>query len=191
MNKVIKASAGTGKTYRLSLEYLASLIKGLDFSEIIVMTFTKKATAEIRERIFSHIKAILNESEEKGEIITALKEIYPELSIDKEMIKTVLRSLVTNAIKYTYAQGRVKVTTSQQDDGLRFTVSDTGMGIPPKYQDQLFEIDCGLSHEGTQNEKGSGLGLVLCKEFVEKHGGAIWVESELGKGTAFHFTIPF
>ena len=143
-------------------------------------------------RIIREVKELcLPMAEAKKIELTIHQEADPLLNIDKEMIKTVLRNLVTNAIKYTYAQGRVKVTTSQQDDGLRFTVSDTGMGIPPKYQDQLFEIDCGLSQEGTQNEKGSGLGLVLCKEFVEKHGGAIWVESELGKGTAFHFTIPF
>lgn len=96
MNKVIKASAGTGKTYRLSLEYLASLLKGLEFSEIIVMTFTKKATAEIRERIFSHIKAIINDNEEKDQIITALKEIYPDLSIDKELLREIYKKMILN-----------------------------------------------------------------------------------------------
>jgi len=96
MNKVIKASAGTGKTYRLSLEYLASLLNEVDFSEIIVMTFTKKATAEIRERIFSHIKAILNDSKEKKEIISALKDIYPELSIDRELLKEIYKKMILN-----------------------------------------------------------------------------------------------
>jgi signal transduction histidine kinase len=118
------------------------------------------------------------------------QEADPPVLVDKEMIKTVIRNLVTNAIKYTYAQGIVKVTTSQQEDSLRFTVSDTGMGIPPEYLDRLFEIDCDLSREGTQKERGTGMGLVLCKEFVEKHGGTIWVESEPGQGSAFHFIIP-
>jgi signal transduction histidine kinase len=64
------------------------------------------------------------------------------------------------------------------------------MGIPPEYLDGLFEIDCKLSQEGTEKEKGTGLGLILCKEFVEKQGGEIWVDSEEGKGSDFHFTIP-
>jgi len=109
---------------------------------------------------------------------------------DKEMIKTVLRNLVTNALKFTNTQGYVRISTCQIKNSLQFTVSDTGMGIPPQYLDGLFEIDCNLSREGTQQEKGTGLGLILCKEFVGKHGGKIWVESEMGKGSAFHFTIP-
>ena len=109
---------------------------------------------------------------------------------DKEMIKTTLRNLVTNALKYTYARGSVRISTRQKENSIQFTVADTGMGIPPKYLDSLFEIDCNLSREGTQWEKGTGLGLILCKEFVGKHGGKIWVESKIGQGSAFHFTIP-
>ena len=143
-------------------------------------------------RIIQEVKALCESMAENKNIrLEFQQEGDPPVSIDEEMIKTVLRNLVTNAIKYTDVQGSVKVSTCQQEDGLRFTVSDTGMGIPPKYLDQLFEIDCNLAQEGTESEKGTGLGLVLCKEFVEKHGGSIWVESEPGKGSAFHFTIPF
>ncbi len=110
---------------------------------------------------------------------------------DKEMLKTILRNLVTNSIKYTYSQGTVIMSTQRLEHSLQFTVSDTGMGIPSEYLDRLFEPDCDLSEQGTEKEKGTGLGLILCKEFVEKQGGKIWVESEVGKGSDFHFTIPF
>jgi len=96
MKKVIKASAGTGKTYRLSLEYLAALLKDIDFSEIIVMTFTKKATAEIKNRILEHLRAIINNNPEKKNIISSLKNIYPELEVDKQKLELIYRKMILN-----------------------------------------------------------------------------------------------
>lgn len=96
MNKVIKASAGTGKTYRLSLEYLAALLKDIDFSEIIVMTFTKKATAEIKNRILEHMRAIIKQSSEKENIISSLKNIYPELEVDRNKLEKIYRKMILN-----------------------------------------------------------------------------------------------
>lgn len=96
MKKVIKASAGTGKTYRLSLEYLASLLKDIDFSEIIVMTFTKKATAEIKNRILEHLRAIINQGSEKKNIISSLKNIYPELEVETEKLEKIYRKMILN-----------------------------------------------------------------------------------------------
>jgi len=120
---------------------------------------------------------------------TAIKKNNPVLA-DKEMLKTILRNLVNNSVKYTPSQGTITMSTQRLEHYLQFTVSDTGIGVPAEYLDRLFEIDCNLSQQGTAKEKGTGLGLILCKEFVEKHGGKIWVESELGKGSKFHFTIP-
>src|SRR6056297_495366 len=96
MKKVIKASAGTGKTYRLSLEYLAALLKDIDFSEIIVMTFTKKATAEIKNRILEHLRAIINQGPEKKDIISSLKNIYPELEVEPEKLEKIYRKMILN-----------------------------------------------------------------------------------------------
>ncbi len=96
MKKVIKASAGTGKTYRLSLEYLAALLKDIDFSEIIVMTFTKKATAEIKNRILQHLRAIITDSSEKENIINSLKNIYPELKIEKGKLEKIYQKMILN-----------------------------------------------------------------------------------------------
>jgi PAS domain S-box-containing protein len=109
---------------------------------------------------------------------------------DIVMLKTVLRNLINNALKFTNEQGIVKVNTHNIENEMLFIVSDTGIGIEPEHISNLFKIDCKLSKTGTAGEKGTGLGLILSKEFVEKHGGKIWVESELGKGSEFKFTIP-
>ncbi len=79
----------------------------------------------------------------------------------------------------------------EKQDELIVSVSDNGMGISEANREKLFKIDQSYSSPGTKNEKGTGLGLILCKDFVEKHGGTIWVESELGQGSIFYFTIPY
>jgi len=95
MIKILKASAGTGKTYRLSLEYVASLLQGEDFAEIAVMTFTRKATAEIRERILSHIEDIVNKGE-KSEVFSSLVEIYPGLKLNKKLLEKIRKKMLLN-----------------------------------------------------------------------------------------------
>lgn len=108
---------------------------------------------------------------------------------DREMIHTVLRNLVSNAIKFTSPGGNVKIRTENLEDTVLFTVLDSGIGIKQENLIKLFIIDNKLSKIGTSGEKGTGLGLLLCKEFVEKNGGKIWVESEIGKGSSFKFTL--
>ena len=109
---------------------------------------------------------------------------------DKNMIKTILRNLISNAIKFTNKNGKVEVTATSDNKQVMISVSDSGIGMTKETMAKLFRIDSNLSTHGTENEKGTGLGLILCKEFVEKHGGKIWVESESGKGSIFRFTLP-
>jgi len=109
---------------------------------------------------------------------------------DKAMLNTVLRNLVTNAIKFTNYNGTITISTVLRPAFLEFAVTDTGIGIEPEHLANLFGLDCGLSKRGTANEKGTGLGLILCREFVELQQGHIWVESALGKGSSFIFTLP-
>lgn len=109
---------------------------------------------------------------------------------DKKMISTVLRNLISNAIKYTHPGGEIIISTKETQEDLTISVSDNGVGIPKAIIDKLFKIDQSYSTPGTNNEKGTGLGLILCKEFVEKHGGKIWIDSEVDKGSTFYFTIP-
>jgi signal transduction histidine kinase len=106
------------------------------------------------------------------------------------MIKTVLRNFISNAIKFTEAKDEVNVYAERSYSGIEITVSDNGVGMNQETQNRLFSLEINQTAKGTANEKGSGLGLLLCKEFVEKHGGTIWVESELGKGSNFKFSLP-
>jgi len=112
------------------------------------------------------------------------------VSADKAMVGSILRNLISNAIKFTNLGGIIIITAEQKLDKLIVSVSDNGVGIKPEAIKKLFRIDGNYSTIGTQNEKGTGLGLILCKNFIEMHGGEIWVESELGKGSKFLFTIP-
>lgn len=109
---------------------------------------------------------------------------------DEEMIKTVLRNLVTNAIKFTDEKGEIKISCGIKDDEVITTVSDTGVGISKESIKKLFKIEKSHKSYGTKKEPGSGLGLILCKEFIEKNGGEIYAESVQGKGSKFKFTLP-
>jgi PAS domain S-box-containing protein len=109
---------------------------------------------------------------------------------DPNMIQTVFRNLLGNAIKYTFRGGTIEVTVINMGQKSEITISDNGMGMDEETKVNLFLQNKTSSKYGTENEKGTGLGLVLCKEFIEKHGGHIRVESELGNGSRFIFDIP-
>jgi signal transduction histidine kinase/ligand-binding sensor domain-containing protein len=112
------------------------------------------------------------------------------IQADKNMIKTILRNLISNAIKFTHKNGIVEVNAIISDRNAEISVSDNGIGMTKETMARIFRIDASPSTRGTENEKGTGLGLFLCKEFIEKHGGKIFVESESGKGSIFRFTLP-
>ena len=112
------------------------------------------------------------------------------IQADEDMLKVVLRNLVSNAIKFTNPGGHIFINREMTPSLLTVTVSDNGVGIAADRINDLFDISKIATTPGTENERGTGLGLLLCKEFVEKHGGRIWVESIEGKGSDFKFTIP-
>lgn len=111
-------------------------------------------------------------------------------TLDYNMISSVLQNLITNAIKFTQKGGQIVVKSFIDNNSLNFIVSDTGIGISEKHMDELFRLDKSTSSRGTNDEVGTGLGLIICKEFIEKHKGKIWVESVLGEGSRFCFSIP-
>lgn len=124
--------------------------------------------------------------------ITIIKKIPQNISVvaDKNMINTVLRNLITNAIKFTNSGGELTISTEQKEKELIVSVADNGVGMMKEDVDKLFRMDYCHSTDGTGKEKGTGLGLLLCKEFIEMHKGKIWIESEIGKGSTFIFSIP-
>lgn len=124
--------------------------------------------------------------------ISLTNKIPPGTSIyaDKSMITLVLRNLVSNGIKFTQPGGIINVESEKSENEMTISVTDNGVGISKEILKHLFQIDKNHSSKGTYNETGTALGLLLCKDFVEMHGGKIWAESELDKGSKFIFTIP-
>jgi two-component system, sensor histidine kinase and response regulator len=109
---------------------------------------------------------------------------------DYHMVDAVIRNLISNAVKFTHPGGRIHIFAVPDDEFLTISVKDTGIGIAMEHLPRLFRIDSVYRRKGTARESGSGLGLILCKEFVEKNGGSIGVESEEKKGSTFYFRLP-
>jgi len=124
--------------------------------------------------------------------ITLVNLIAPSSQVyaDYKKLDTVFRNLLSNAVKFTAAGGTITLSLKQQPTLVEIAVADTGIGIDAKHLGRLFRIDDQYRRTGTANERGSGLGLLLCKDFIEAHGGQIWVESETGTGSVFKFTLP-
>jgi signal transduction histidine kinase len=130
-------------------------------------------------------------AEEKN--IELIREVERDTYVyaDNNMLNTIMRNLVSNALKFTDQSGKIIISAKDfEDDRLLVSVTDTGIGMSDEAKDKIFRIDSKYSTPGTNNEQGTGLGLILCKELVEKNNGEIFVESEKGKGTTFSFTLP-
>ncbi|HEX6891048.1 MAG TPA: HAMP domain-containing sensor histidine kinase, partial [Chryseolinea sp.] len=123
--------------------------------------------------------------------ITLVNESTEKVLINahKNSVNTVVRNLISNAIKFTPEGGKITLKTFRQNGVVVASITDTGVGMSQNVIDRLFRIDSKHSTKGTANEKGTGLGLILCKEFVEKNGGKIWVSSIEGEGSVFSFSL--
>jgi len=139
------------------------------------------------------------------EIICRQKEVSLQTKLDsdihvfadRQMVSTILRNLLSNAVKFSRPGGNIQISTSRSADEVIVTVTDEGVGMPKEALKKLFRIDESFSTPGTAKEKGTGLGLILCKEFVDKHGGKIWaassehdLEDGTKRGSVFSFSIP-
>jgi signal transduction histidine kinase len=108
------------------------------------------------------------------------------------MLQTVLRNLISNALKFTPKGGKINVSAKTSDKkSVEISIQDTGIGMSKFLVTNLFRLDVQTTREGTEGEPSTGLGMLLCKEFVEKHSGRLWVESEEGNGSTFYFTLPY
>jgi signal transduction histidine kinase/ligand-binding sensor domain-containing protein len=145
---------------------------------------------DLSERITENIDLVTSQAAGKNIEISYANPLPILVTGDMRMIDTVLRNLLTNAIKFTHPHGRVFVSVQEMDTCIEVMVQDTGIGIAHENISRIFMLDNKYTRKGTEKERGSGLGLILCREFVEKHNGTILVESEPGNGSRFIFTLP-
>jgi two-component system sensor histidine kinase/response regulator len=144
----------------------------------------------IKEVILS-VTGLLKDTADKKKIeLSIIDENDLTVWADSKMVATVLRNLVTNALKFTRPGGKIIISCMDNQDNARLSVEDNGTGMGKEQLEKLFRIDTHYSTPGTENERGTGLGLLLCKEFIKRHGGEILVESEPGKGSRFSFSLP-
>jgi signal transduction histidine kinase len=160
--------------------------------------------ANLQSNHYEFKPALLQVAEEANTVVNLLganaarKKVHMAINIDPEtqvfadhnMLHTILRNLVTNAIKFTPSNGSININSSINHHEVFINVEDTGIGIAKENMEKLFRIDQQSSTLGTEGETGTGLGLVLCKEMVERNNGKIWVESNPGQGTCFTFALP-
>ena len=185
-----------------SLEFITHINTTADHTLNLLdnlLTWAKTQTGQIEYRPKNlHLHPIIQEIIQVLNSSAAIKNITLNSSpsdgigafADPNMLKTVLRNLVQNAIKYTNSGGTVDIQVVSQQNQVIITVLDNGVGMNEETLNKLFRIDSTLIKNGTAGERGSGLGLILCKEFVERNGGKISVESKVRIGSSFSFTIP-
>lgn len=144
----------------------------------------------LRELVINEIESFNTTTGQKQ--ITITHSIVPGIYVtaDLQMTKTILRNLISNAIKFTYTGGNISISATEGKKFVEIIVKDDGTGMSESTLKKLFQINEFHSLSGTNNEQGTGLGLLFCKEFVGMHGGKIWVESKLNKGSKFKFTLP-
>lgn len=141
--------------------------------------------------LVNEVLSIMEPSAKRKNVMIENRMLLNSIAVaDKEMIAAVLRNLISNAIKFTQNGGEITVLSSIHEDKIDITISDNGVGISKERMDKLFKIGTNDSTPGTEKEKGTGLGLILCKEFMDKNSGTIRVESIPGSGTSFHISLP-
>ena len=152
----------------------------LDAASFDLPSAIANAMTLIRERAQRHAITLAQDTDPNlGEVVA-----------DERKFKQILLNLLTNAVKFTPDGGRIDVSARADGDNLVVAVHDTGIGIAPEDQQAVFEEFRQVGRHYTNKQEGTGLGLALTRKFVELHGGSIWLESELGKGSTFTFTIP-
>ncbi|MEI6823480.1 MAG: tetratricopeptide repeat-containing sensor histidine kinase [Bacteroidota bacterium] len=168
-------------------EFLENLLDWLNSKENNLILY--KTNFDINSTINSVLKLYIPRAEQKA--IELQNHIKSNLFVygDERMINTVLRNLIDNALKFTFDKGKVDINAIEDKDKITISISDTGVGIDDEDKDKIFKLDSYFSTKGTEYEKGSGLGLILSKEFIEKNEGEIWFESKTDIGSTFYFTI--
>ena len=180
------------KKINQSVKHLLDLLENL-------LTWSRSQRGRIKyDPVRFNLSALIQENinlhkllaEKKGIMLLSLEHDEVFAYGDRDMINSVIRNLVTNAVKFTDKDKKVEIKVETNDKKIEVSIVDEGIGIPQENMGKLFRIDEKFKSTGTAGEKGTGLGLIICREFVEKNGGEITVESKPGEGTTFSFTVP-
>lgn len=195
LTKIDKLSSDEFKT--ISVEIEDNLDKTTNFIENLLHWAKLQLKAETIKPVQLDLPAMIDETlalldaEIKQKVISVNKNVQPHFFAfaDQMMIQSVLRNLINNAVKFTPVGGSITITGKADNNHVTISIGDSGAGIPQAHRDRIFTLES-VTTPGTKAEAGTGLGLFLCKEFVERNKGRIWYESVEGKGTTFYFSLP-
>jgi signal transduction histidine kinase len=163
------------------LQWASAQIKGIMYNP---------ETLALNDFAHKTLKSIANQAEEKNIRMTVDMDKNIEVRADRYMLDAILRNLISNAIKFTNEDGNIVVQAIQKSRAIQVCIKDDGIGMSSDRVNKLFSLDTNTSTNGTKGERGTGLGLIVCKEFLDMHKGKIWVESVPDKGSSFCFTLP-
>ena len=182
---------GLTKEMRIQFNHTKNLINNLLDWTLLQMNKVsiKKEKISLKSLVDDNIRLLSSMSNKKTTFVNEVDEKLIAYA-DQNMINLVFRNLILNGIKFTSNGGLIRITAQLEEGAIKVNIKDNGVGIPADIQKVLFDKTTGYSTRGTANEKGTGLGLILCKEFVERNGGQISLESEVGSGSTFSITIP-
>lgn len=183
-------------------EYIANIKKTTEETFNLLNNLLEWST--INKTFIKYRPSKLNLNKELNDIINTFKIVADQKQIninleivknhtiiaDKQLFFIIVNNLLSNAVKFTEKDGTISIFVKDKINFIEFIIKDNGIGISKEKQKKLFKLERNSSSLGTNNEKGTGLGLVLCKDLVQKHNGDIWVESKVNEGTEIHFTIP-
>lgn len=181
------------KTLQTTAKNIYELLENL-LGWAMIKRGTKKFAPE-KLRLLPNVKSVLDllnpQIVAKRHTVNLSINSETELLADRESVRTIFRNIISNAIKFTPEGGEIKIIENKSGKGFVLVgIADNGIGMPSEIRENLFKLNVKVSRHGTNNEPSTGLGLILCKELIEKHGGEIWVESESGVGSTFWFTLP-
>ncbi|SEA14039.1 Signal transduction histidine kinase [Flavobacterium gillisiae] len=178
------------KSINESAHKASSILNELFIWAISQETILKTKSIVLFSLISDEIKLLEIQALHKKVSVIINVDTNISVDADENMLATVLRNLISNAIKYSNSHGEIAVTTKEENGFVEVTIKDDGIGMSQSEIKNIFTADFNKSKMGTANEEGHGLGLILCKEFIEKQGGKIWVQSIVDKGSEFKFTLP-
>jgi signal transduction histidine kinase len=137
-----------------------------------------------------NIRLFAVDAERKQVTLKNLIPVGTTAYADHKMVDTIIRNLISNALKFTDTGGMIEIASARHNNSINVIVADTGIGMDQESIDKLFRIDVKYSKAGTAGEQGTGLGLLLCKELIDRNNGRIWVESHIGQGSRFIISLP-